>query len=249
MFDPFKDFEQAGYLRNVDALKDLDEVKVQEHAFFLANVEAALTQLKRGRGPLTYSRFMAVHKTLFGGFYPWAGKDRHQLGVGRLVGKGDRVQFEVSEMCEAAFEYGLRMGNDPKVMRAKPGTVMGAFAWAHPFLDGNGRAMLVAHAELCRRAGFAIDWAASEKGAYLEALTREIADPRGGHLDAYMLPLVVEGKIADFAVHLASLPGLNGLDDAEDNVVYADDDPTALKAYIDLKRGRGEDVAPDLEAP
>jgi cell filamentation protein len=41
------------------------------------------------------------------------------------------------------------MGNDPVVLAKKPGVVMGQFAWGHPFLDGNGRTMLIVHTELC----------------------------------------------------------------------------------------------------
>ncbi|WP_423596671.1 Fic family protein [Roseateles sp. MS654] len=241
MFDPFKDFEQAGYLRNVDRLKELEEVKLQEHAFFIANVEVALSRLRRVRGPIVYRHFLQTHRLLFEGFYPWAGLDRHALGVGRLVGKGDRVHFELAELCQAAVDHGLRMGNNPRTMRKQPGAVMGAFAWGHPFLDGNGRTMLLIHTELCRRAGFAIDWNASDKGSYLDALTRELADPRGAHLDAYLAPLMVDidGR-ADFVGRLKRLPGLDGLDSVEANVDYAADDVSALQSYADLKRGRGE---------
>lgn len=106
MFDPFGDFASAGYLRNVERLKDPAEIKVQEHLFFEANLEQALEHLARIRGPIGYSDFLQVHRVLFGEFYPWAGQDRHELGVGRLVGKGERLQFEASELCQRAVEWG-----------------------------------------------------------------------------------------------------------------------------------------------
>lgn len=241
MFDPFKDFDQVGYLRNVDRLKDLDEVKLQEHAFFLANVEGALARLRRVRGPIEYQHFLSIHHMLFAGFYPWAGRDRHDLGVGRLVGKGDSVQFEVSELCRAAVEHGLRMGNDPGTMRSRPGAVMGAFAWGHPFLDGNGRTMLVVHTELCRRAGVVVDWGASTKGTYLAALTAEIGDPRLGRLDAYLLPLMTATpRSVDLPRHLRTLPGLDGREGPDINVDYASEDPAALQSYRAIKQRRGE---------
>jgi cell filamentation protein len=240
MFDPFGDFAQAGYLRNVDGLKDLDEVKVQEHAFFLANVEEALATLRKKRGPIEYRDFLKTHRILFGGFYPWAGKDRLELGVGQFVGKGERVHFEAAERCRMAVDHGLQLGNDRDVMRAQPGTVMGMFAWGHPFLDGNGRAMLVIHAELCRRASMSIDWTASTKEGYLEALTRELADP-GKHLDTYLLPLArTLARRANLAEYLKTLPGLDGLEEADENIAYAADDPAAIAAYLEAKRTRGE---------
>ena len=48
-------------------------------------------------------------------------------------------------------------------MTEKPGEIMGYLAYAHPFLDGNGRTIMVVHAVLAQRAGFSIDWAATKK--------------------------------------------------------------------------------------
>lgn len=242
MFDPFGDFETRGYLRNVDGIKDLDELKYSEHGFFESNLEKALTYLHAIRGPITYAHFLEVHRILFGEFYPWAGQDRHTLGVGRLVGKAQRIQFEASELCQRAVEWGLSIGNDPSAMREKPGMVMGAFAWGHPFLDGNGRTMLLVHAELCHRAGFAINWNASRKDEYLEALTLELENPQDKHLDAYLLPLTVAPVASgDLLDHLMSLPGLDGEDGSSaENVAYRADDPEANRNYLELKRARGE---------
>lgn len=243
MFDPFGDYETRGYLRNVDGIKDLDELKYIEHGFFESNLETALAYLHAVKGPIAYEHFLEVHRILFSEFYPWAGRDRHTLGVGRLVGKGQRVQFEASELCQRAVEWGLAAGNNPKTMRAEPGMVMGAFAWGHPFLDGNGRTMLLIHAELCHRASFAVDWNASRKDDYLEALTRELENPQGKHLDSYLLPLLV-APIAggDLRDHLMSLRGLNGeAGSSAPNVAYRADDPVANQNYLELKRVRGED--------
>ena len=243
MFDPFGDYETRGYLRNVEGIKDLDELKYIEHGFFESNLEAALAYLDAVKGPIAYEHFLEVHRILFSEFYPWAGQDRHTLGVGRLVGKGRRIQFEASELCQRAVEWGLSAGNYPKAMRAEPGMVMGAFAWGHPFLDGNGRTMLLIHAELCHRAGFAINWNASRKDDYLEALTRELENPQGKHLDSYLLPLSVApiagGELRD---HLMLLRGLNGeAGSSAPNVAYRADDPVANQNYLELKRARGED--------
>lgn len=39
-------------------------------------------------------------------------------------------------------------GQDSPFMREQPGEVMALLAHAHPFLDGNGRTIMVLHAEL-----------------------------------------------------------------------------------------------------
>jgi cell filamentation protein len=61
---------------------------------------------------------------------------------------------------------------------------MGYLAFGHPFLDGNGRTIMVIHAQLAQRAGFSVDWAKTDKTAYLAALTKAIDEPGKGHLDA-----------------------------------------------------------------
>ncbi len=242
MFDPFGDFESAGYLRNVERLKDAEEIKLQEHLFFEANIEQAMDYLAGARREISYADFLKVHGILFEEFYPWAGRDRWQLNVGRLVGKGEGLQFEASELCQRAVEWGLSMGNNPRTMNTQPGKVMGAFAWGHPFLDGNGRTMLLVHSELCHRAGISINWAATHKSAYLRALTNELLTPQHQPLDVYLRPFVApasgNGSLRD---QLLALPGLDGRSGgAEIDIAYAADDPQAQQGYLDMKRSRGE---------
>jgi len=238
VFDPFNDFQTAGYLRNFEALKDQLKISRVEHNSFKAQLEKALDQLRRLSDPLTYGDYLKVHGTLFQDVYPWAGQDRHTLGVGRLVSKGSKVQFEVSELSQQAVEWGLNMGNDPEYMRKWPGEVMGAFAWGHPFLDGNGRSMLLVHTELCYRPGFAIDWISSKKSEYLEALTHELAHPRDRVLDAYLSNLIVDTlPRTDWVEYFKTMPGLSG-DDDELNLGYAEDDVEAIARYEEVKLQR-----------
>ncbi len=96
-------------------------------------------------------------------------------------------------------------------MMDRPGEVMGYLAYGHPFLDGNGRTILVVHVELAQRAGISIDWAATDKAAYLTALTRELDRPGKGHLDSYLKPFVGPAIGRDrLAGHVARTPGLDG---------------------------------------
>jgi cell filamentation protein len=88
------------------------------------------------------------------------------------VSKG-RVLFAHPNDAEAAVTYGLKLGSEKEMMAEKPGEVMGYLAYGHPFLDGNGRTIMVVHAELAERAGISIDWTATAKAAYLNALTRD----------------------------------------------------------------------------
>lgn len=241
-FDPFDDFHTAGYLRNIEAERDLEVVKAQEKVFFEAHLDEALAFLGEARGPVTYAHFCEVHAILFREFYPWAGQDRCQLGVATQVSKGGIVDFEQAALIGKAVQWGLDMGNDAKRMRQQPGAVMGAFAWAHPFLDGNGRTMMLVHTELCRRARILVDWPSTSKTAYLAALTAELKDPRARHLDAYLAPFLRESDRSDDSLtQLLALPGLDRLDATSvDDIDYDTSDEKAMTSYLETKRIRGE---------
>ena len=87
MFDPFKDFDSAGYLRNFDREKDLTIVKIVEHELFRANLPQAVDYLGHLKD-ITYPDFLQVHKLLFQGFYPWAGQDRAGTAPESAIHKG-----------------------------------------------------------------------------------------------------------------------------------------------------------------
>src|SRR5664279_4580410 len=76
---------------------------------------------------------------------------------------------------------------------------------------------MTVHSVLAQRAGFSIVWSATEKDAYLDALTKEIENPPKGHLDTYLKPFI-RGPIAyeQLAAAIVQAPGLDGsADDAE----------------------------------
>ena len=234
MFDPFGDFESAGYLRNVRRDKNPRNIKRFEHDVFEANLPRALEYLA-ARETIDYSDFLVVHRTLFSSYYPWAGQDRATTTPSRSINKG-AVEFAHPADTRRAVEFGLRIAAQQMVN--KPGEVMGQFAYGHPFLDGNGRMMLLVHAELCHRAGFRIDWARSTKDGYLEALTAEIVSPFKGHLDRFLQPLRCAPLArSDWGAALLAIEGLDGLD--EDNQVEGDvRDPAIAERYRELEARR-----------
>jgi cell filamentation protein len=111
-----------------------------------------------------------------------------------------------------AIHYALRLGQGRAFMAARPGEVMGYLAHGHPFLDGNGRTLMVVHIELAHRAGISVDWGGTEKAAYLEALTRGLDRPGKGELDAYLKPFVGSAVAREQASSaLAQIRGLGPL--------------------------------------
>jgi cell filamentation protein len=186
MFDPFKDFESAGYLRNKHKEKDARIVKSIEHELFIRHLSKAVQHLS-SRKRITYDDFLMVHRILFSEFYPWAGKDRAVTTPTIGVSKGG-IQFCQPDDIRRAVDEGLRLAQEKNKMLEAPGLIMGFFAYGHPFLDCNGRTMLLVHLELAYRAGFSIAWADTDKIGYLNALCEEIKNPKLSVLDAYLLP-------------------------------------------------------------
>ena len=132
-FDPFGDFEQAGYLRNLLAIKSQRHIKAMEHQAFLVSLPSCMVWLSR-QDVLGYEQLLEVHRLLFCGVYPWAGKDRLELASTKNVRKGD-TEFANPQDMRRAFIA----GNSAK----SHGQVLGYWAYAHPFLECNGRALFV----------------------------------------------------------------------------------------------------------
>jgi cell filamentation protein len=209
-FDPFGDRETRGYLRNRLATDDSALITRLETHAFAANVLPALDALATSR-LLGYDQVLDTHRRLFSSVYPWAGQDRATLAPDIAIGKGGMPDlFAHPADVRRAAEYGLAMGLDSGKMRANPGEVFGVLAYAHPFLEGNGRTIMTVHADLARRAGFHIEWARIGKTEFLTALTAELRAP-GTALDALVVPHIRPGPLPAerTATSLASNPGLN----------------------------------------
>lgn len=234
-FDPFGDFETAGYLQNALQLKDPIEVKESEHLSFEASIEDALAFLENERS-IGYAAVLKVHEILFSAFYPWAGRDRNELVPHLAVFKGVHgdpasTVFEHPAQIRRAVDYALQMAGNSERFRARPGEVMGQLAFAHPFLDGNGRTILLVFMELSFRAGFAIDWSKTQKDLYLRALSDEIREPSTGHLDRYLQPFVVEiSSREEWPGIISGIKGLDGLD--KEGITYESlDNPEVQQIY------------------
>jgi len=241
VFDPFGDYDSRGYLRNTAGEKDLEIIKIAEHELFRAQLPIALDFLAQCRR-INYSDFLEVHRILFSALYPWAGKDRNTVLPDRSISKG-AVHFCHPKDCQRAVEVGLSFAQNKKQMATRPGFIMGMFAYGHPFLDGNGRAMLLVHAELCFRANISIDWMSTDKTSYLEALTKELEDPHAGALDEYLHPFIREKVLRDdWLEHMAILPGLDGVNVGADSSAHYED-PEVTASYQAFERRRRHKLA------
>lgn len=243
MFDPFKDFETSGYLRNKFSEKDPQIVQQLEHEMFRVGLDEAIAYLAKRRSALRYEDFLAVHRILFEGFYPWAGQDRAVTAPDIAVTKGGTWFCHPAD-ARRAVQEGLRIGSDKRLLRQRPGEVMGLFAYGHPFLDGNGRTMLVVHSELCHRAGFCIEWHRTKKSDYLTSLSAEIATPGKGILDKYLLQFVGENQEREaWGGMIGGLPGLDGKG-TDDAVAGNYKDAEVSQQYREFERRREYPIDP-----
>ncbi|MDQ0123121.1 cell filamentation protein [Pseudomonas lini] len=240
IFDPFGDFETAGYLQNSLQLKDPTEVKESEHLSFESSIEDALAYLAEKKS-IDYRTVLKVHEILFSDFYHWAGKDRNELVPHLALFKGSHdnphsTAFERPDFIRMSVDYALELAADKKRFKNRPGEVMGQLAFAHPFLDGNGRTILLVFMELCYRARFAIDWSRTSKDDYLRKLGDEIREPSNGHLDNYLKPFVVEISSRDqWPETISGIRGLDGLD--KEGITYENlDNPEVQQIYKTYRR-------------
>jgi cell filamentation protein len=240
-FDPFRDFHEKGYLRNVKATKDPQEIKELEHISFISNLKHAIEYLEK-ESLINYKTFLEVHRIIFSDIYPWAGKDRFELTPDVGVTKGKEgtpgfTKFANPYEIESAINYGLILASKKDKFKSTVGQVMGNLAFAHPFLDGNGRTLILVHMELCHRAGFSIDWSRTQKDKYLSELSREIYDPRKGTLDAY-LGSFISDRLERNHWHgaISSIRGLSGLDEDRMSYEYKKDNEQKEESPGDLIR-------------
>ena len=237
-FDPFGDFATQGYLRNFENEKDLDIIRRLEHASFATGLDEAFARLAKTKS-LQYDHVLATHRVLFDAVYPWAGQDRTQTAPDIAVSKGG-VLFAYPNDIRAAVDYALKHGQDKAFMAAKPGEVMGYLAYGHPFLDGNGRTIMVVHSVLAQRAGFSIDWAKTDKTEYLLALTKELDAPGKGILDRYLKPFMGETIAYEkLGASVMQAPGLDGKSDDMNTVLGKTTEPGVKARYEQQKIKRG----------
>lgn len=238
-FDPFGDFETQGYLRNLAKERDPDIVRRLEHASFLTGIDVALewlTKIKR----LSYPDLLETHRILFEAVYPWAGQDRQTTSPDLAISKGP-VLFAHPEHMQRAVDYALAHGQERDFMRQKPGVIMGYLAYAHPFLDGNGRTIMVVHGVMCQRARFSIHWAATGKLDYLSALTAELDNPAKGYLDAYRKPFIRDAVGDDrLAAQISLAPGLDGNDEQNEILGRISDPALKLRYEQEELKWRGD---------
>ena len=108
------------------------------------------------------------------------------------IGRAGFKDFAFPDEIERALDYALRFSEEN--LREQPGKAFALFAYAHPFLDTNGRTLLTVHSELMRRVGKHIRWNDLEPSDFLIALTDAIVN-QSSALDDLIAPHLYPGAL------------------------------------------------------
>ena len=110
-----------------------------------------------------------IHAYLFGGLYPFAG----QVRTANIAKGGFR--FAAARFLPTTLEHVERM---PETTFDNIIDKYVEMNIAHPFLEGNGRAMRIWLDMMLRRSiGRCVDWSLVPKGDYLDAMRHSVTDP------------------------------------------------------------------------
>ena len=154
--DPYIDPE-TGILRNLVGARSITELHERE-----ANI-SVVGELLTDAIPRTnnFAELSAIHKTLFGPVYDWAGKKR-TVNIRR--GNGDYflnygnldtgLNFVFNSLAESNYLIGL--ARDDFVQQIA--YFYEQLNYIHPFREGNGRTQRLFWTRVARDAGYRIDW-------------------------------------------------------------------------------------------
>ncbi len=118
-------------------------------------------------GPPDLTRLKAVHRTLFGDLYDWAGRTRENTGrmtkdwpAGYSISYGDSayVESQLAFVFDALKREKYLTGLSPDAFAKRLAHYYGEIDAIHPFREGNSRTLRQFTADLARMAGHTLEW-------------------------------------------------------------------------------------------
>ena len=159
--DPYL-YEDVPVLRNIPGTKDAEELK---------RIEGDITRMTMGIAyAQEYAKFntdtlQALHRTIFGALYDWAGEFRtiNMTKAEEVLG-GDTVRYappgEIKKQLDAASREisKLKYSEDPKTLIFKIVRITASIWHTHPFREGNTRTVVAFSVLLAARFGIQMDY-------------------------------------------------------------------------------------------
>jgi cell filamentation protein len=164
-------------LINDRGIRDRDELEAFERK--LTQARLAELQLHPIPGRFDLDHYLAIHRCLFRGLYPFAGEVRREN-----ISKGT-TQFAAYQFIEPAAAKLFRSLEGESHLRdasaghfaTRAAHYMAEVGALHPAREGNGRTQREFIRTLALNAGYRLDWARLDRDELLRASIRSMTDP------------------------------------------------------------------------
>lgn len=124
------------------------------------------------KGDYDLSHLQAIHKFIFSDIYDWAG----QIRQGDFLIKGDSLFCRAMYIESLAAEVHSKLKKENYLCNLEKNDFitrlayyMGEINAVHPFREGNGRASRLLFKELCRNAGYTLEFRKTNKDTLVKA--------------------------------------------------------------------------------
>ena len=182
--DPYAD-PITGILRNQLGLDTAEDLAAAEREI----TQAALMLVSDSPIRPTYdlSHLCAIHRTIFGDIYEWAGRIRTvAIAKGSPFCLPQYIESASADIFRALHGENLLRGLERRSFIDRLTFYLGEVNAVHPFREGNGRTQRAFFKQLARDAGFALSWQHLDADRNIEAsaaIMRGDADPMRKMLD------------------------------------------------------------------
>jgi cell filamentation protein len=185
--DPYTD-PVTGVLRNKLGLDAPEELAAAEREI----THAALILIRESPVRATYDlpHLCAIHQTIFGDIYEWAGQIRTvAIARGSLFCLPQYIESSSVGIFRALRGENLLRGLERGPFIERLTFYLGEVNAVHPFREGNGRTQRAFFEQLARDAGFTLNWQHLDAARNIEAsaaIMRGDAEPMRKMLDTLM---------------------------------------------------------------
>jgi len=177
--NPYRD--ENGVLRNKLGITDAEALHQTEYR--LTRVRALQLQLQPIEGSYDLAHLKAIHKHLFQDVYDWAGQERTtnvskrsltEPGWKTVFARTDQIQDQAGRAQALVDANGKLRGLSSEAFVERVTEVYAAWNAAHPFPEGNGRALSTMLTQLAREADHEIVFRRIPGDIWLDAAEKSL---------------------------------------------------------------------------
>lgn len=184
----------TGVLKNKLNIRDAQELENAERDIsIMRSLHIAMYPVE---GQFDLAHLQAIHRKLFGDIYTWAGECRHIdiiKGNSRFAHHQYIGSFCADVAAKLKKEHYLK-DLPPQTFSERAAYYMGEFNAAHPFREGNGRALRAFFSQLAAQNGYQIHWKNISQAEMVQA---SIAAFNGNH---HILAALISANVAAVSI-------------------------------------------------